>query len=468
MSDTILHTDDLPAELQPARDAFIKWSQKALLAEQAASTPKEPLYHYTDGTALRGILKTQALWCFSHLQQKDPAEFEYALRVAMDVLKRQTATDDFFKHHFAACVIDMLETNRLSGPFEFYLFSVSRHRDHGPQWTTYGRGGTGYAIGLSPALFQPEKDDLFEEANKNLHIGRVIYGDRETAGRHERSVQAAADITSQVGSQHRHLVRSFGIAAYLRIMTLELLASQMIWNCLTAKAAKFEDEREVRGIIMNVRDKFDPWRRTHAGRHYIEHVLPLKQPGSITEILVGPDAATDAEAKVRALLKAEGYPASIPVQRGMAPIPFPAAFQSDEPSAGFVQVARRPLALHGRPKEFRVETVDLTGFERIIRDGAHDAHKGRNDFGVVLVERLDGVIESVRLGKGTRFQLRVCEPLIAQCGNIRDVGRRAARSSCVDPASRCDHRALHARPLGGYRRSGVEQHVLGNFSCAAV
>jgi hypothetical protein len=320
MSDTLLFNDGLPPELQAAPRAFIEWSRGELLREQAASTPSEPLYHYTDEAALRGILQRQAFWCFSHLQQKDPAEFEYALRIAKDVLKQQSGSDDFFKKHFAACVLDMLEVNKLSGPFEFYLVSVSRHRDHGPQWAMYGHGGAGYAIGLSPALFQPDKDDLFEEANKNLHIWRVVYGDRATAARHARSVQSAADITSRIGCVHSRLVRDTGIATYLRVMAHELLASQMIWNCLTAKESQFEDEREVRGIIMNVRAKFDFCRRTHAGRHYVEHVLPLKQPGAITEILVGPDAAANAEAKVQTLLKEGGYPASIAVRRGLAPI----------------------------------------------------------------------------------------------------------------------------------------------------
>ena len=123
--------------------------------------------------------------------------FEYALGVTMEVLRRQNASDDFFKHHYAECVIDMLQVNRLSGPFEFYLFSVSRHRDHGPQWAAYGHAGTGYAIGLSPALFQPDKDDLYDDANKNLHIGRFVYGHEATAKRHELAIQAAADLTSR-------------------------------------------------------------------------------------------------------------------------------------------------------------------------------------------------------------------------------------------------------------------------------
>jgi hypothetical protein len=317
MSDPIFGV--LPSELMEAPNQLIAWSREALLREQAASTPTEPLYHYTGEDGLRGILKSETFRCFSHLQQSDPAEFEFALGVAMEVLQRQSLSKDFIKRTFAECVIDMLRKNKLSGPFEFYLVSFSRHRDHGPQWAAYGRAGTGYAIGLSPALFQPDKDDLYAEANKNLHVGRVVYGEREARDRHARSVEAAAEIARRVGNDYRALLRDGGPAVYLtylQTMAHELLASQMIWNCLTAKEQKFADEREVRGIIMNVRAKFDPWRRSVGARNYVEHVLPLKEPGSITEILVGPAAAPDSKDRVRALLKAEGYPDTIPVRRG--------------------------------------------------------------------------------------------------------------------------------------------------------
>jgi hypothetical protein len=294
---------------------FGQWARARLLIEQQESTPTEPLYHYTDMTALHSILSSQRMWCFSHEQQTDKAEFEYALAVAVRVLKKVRRSDDFFTQHFAECVLDMLEMNKLSGPFEFYLFSVSRHRDHEPQWRAYGRGGTGYAIGLSPALFQPDELDLYEEANKNLHIGRVVYGDVPTTARHELAVRAAAEITSRIGRANNDLVRAVGIASYLRAMAHELLSLQLIWNCLTAKEPDFEDERQVRGIIMNVKAKFDPWRRTHAGRTYVEHELLLKQPGSIVEVIVGPNAVPTAEATVIALLRAQGYPEGIPVRR---------------------------------------------------------------------------------------------------------------------------------------------------------
>jgi len=318
MNSRAQHHYDLPPALTAAAEEFEAWSRARLLVEQHESTPTEPLHHYTDERALRSILVTQRLWCFSHEQQKDETEFEYALDVARKVLRRVRCKAEFFMHSFAECVLDMLAANKLSGPFEFYLFSASRHRDHGPQWKEYACDGTGFAIALSPTLFQPDKDDPYEEANKNLHVGRVVYGDEPTFARHNLSIRAAAEMTSRVGRANINLVKATGVASYLAVMAHELLASQLIWNCLTAKEERFADEREVRGIIMNVKAKFDPWRRTHAGRRYVEHELPLKTPGAIVEIIVGPKARIGAEDDVRALLKAEGYPDGIPVRRSAA------------------------------------------------------------------------------------------------------------------------------------------------------
>jgi hypothetical protein len=69
----------------------------------------------------------------------------------------------------------------------------------------------------------------------------------------------------------------------------------------------------VRGIILNVKSKFDPWRRTREGRDYVEHAPPLKAVGSVSEILVGPSAPPDAKANLRAFLFEQGYPDCIPV-----------------------------------------------------------------------------------------------------------------------------------------------------------
>jgi hypothetical protein len=317
-----IHLDDLglPPALLEAPKQFTRWAQEQLLIEQNLSTPTVSLYHYTGEPSFRGILENEHFWCFSHQQQRDPNEFEYSLRMAREVIQEVGKSSDFFTHHFCACLDDLLETNKLSGPFEFYLSSFSRHRDHGPQWKEYGDGGKGFAIGLAPSLFQPDIDTLFPEANKNLHIGRVVYGDDHTCARHRAAIAKAAEITSAIGPAHPDLVKAVRPSFYLVTIARELLAQQLIWNCLTAKEARYHDEREVRGIIMNVAANFDPYRKNFGGRAYVEHQMPLKAPGAIAEILVGPLAPKGAEDVVRDFLVANGYPVGIPIFRSPSSI----------------------------------------------------------------------------------------------------------------------------------------------------
>jgi hypothetical protein len=305
----------LPPELAAALVEFDDWSKARLLIEQMASTPTETLYHYTGEEALRGILEKQHFWCFNHAHQSDPSEFAYSLGIARAIIREVGRSKDFFTLHFCACLDDLLEANELADPFDFYLVSFSRHRDHGPQWASYGKRGEGYAIGLGPSLFQPERDDLDPNPTRNLHVGRVIYGDAEAAARHREVIRVAAEITSRIGNANLELVRAARPAHYLVSIAREVLANQLVWNCLTAKNLRYADEREVRGIVMNLKPNFDPYRRSLGTRRYIEHELPLLAPGAVAEILVGPRAPADAEDRVRALLQANGYPEGIPVVR---------------------------------------------------------------------------------------------------------------------------------------------------------
>jgi len=314
--------DALPPKLWAAPQEFVAWSQQQLLVEQDESTPTGPLYHYTGGEALKGILANERIWCFSHLHQRDRTEFEYSLAIARRIIKEIGHSKDFFTQHFCGCMEDLLQNNSLTETFEFYLFSLSRHRDDKKQWEDYGDNGRGFAIGFAPALFQPDQNNLNDQANENLHVGRVIYGDGPTERRHRRVIERAAEITSRVGNANLDAVRRVRPVPYLRAMTDEVIASQLVWNCLTAKSTKYQNEREVRCIIMNVRGKFDELRRVHDDKHYIETGLPLKPVGSVVEILVGPHAPAEAATMVVDFLKAQGYPDGIPIiqsEAGLVP-----------------------------------------------------------------------------------------------------------------------------------------------------
>jgi hypothetical protein len=310
--------EPLPPELQVAPREFDAWSRAQLLKEQDASTPRAPLYHYTGEEALKGILAHEKIWCFGHQHQKDRTEFEYSLQIARRVIREVGDCDDDPIHHFCASLTDVLDNNSFAATFEFYLFSLSRHEDDPKQWREYGKGGRGFAIGFSPALFAPTEMTLKEQPNENLHVGRVIYGDVATEERHRSVIVTAASIASRVAWNNRSLVKAVRPSVYFLAMVREVIASQLIWNCLTAKHVDYSNEQEVRYIIMNVLAEFDGYRKVFEGKTYVEAPLALKAPGSIMQILVGPHASLGAEDMVSDFLKSEGYPDSISVRRSSA------------------------------------------------------------------------------------------------------------------------------------------------------
>jgi hypothetical protein len=308
----------LPKTLREAPRAFNMWSKKQLLVEQDASTPDHPLYHYTGEQALKGILANEKLWCFGHQYQKDKQEFQYSLNIARRVIKEVGESDDGPTHWFCACLLDILNNNSFTDTFEFYLFSLSRHGDDPQQWREYGDAGRGFAIGFAPTLFAPTQSVINEQTTENLFVGRVIYGDADTAARHRSVVSEAARITSRVAWANRPMPNTVKPSDYFSAVAREVIASQLIWNCLTAKHENFSNEREIRYIIMGIISKFEPHRRRFNGKAYVETPLPLKTAGNIMEILVGPSVPDGAESMVKKLLKANDYPEAIPVRRSGA------------------------------------------------------------------------------------------------------------------------------------------------------
>jgi hypothetical protein len=83
-------------------------------------------------------------------------------------------------------------------------------------------------------------------------------------------IEAAASITSRVAWANKSLRDIVKPSDYFIAMVREVIASQLIWNCLTAKHDKFANEREVRFIVMNVIARFDDLRKQFNGKTYIE------------------------------------------------------------------------------------------------------------------------------------------------------------------------------------------------------
>lgn len=309
---------EYPKELEAAPSEFVEWSQSQLAQEQVASTPKTPLYHYTGEDAFKGILQNEKFWCFSHEHQQDPNEFSFSLCVARRVLQELRDSTSGCEHHIYACIDDLLEKNNLNGVFEFYLASFSRHRDDPGQWKNYGREGKGFAIGLAPVLFHAGEVNLKPNANENVFVGRVLYGEGDTEARHRLAVTTAAKIADSFAKANPEKIKMVRPSLYVVTMAREVIANQLIWNCLTAKETKFAIEEEVRFVLMGVCKKFDSYRKNHNGRLYVETPVALKIPGNISEIIIGPNASEDAENFVSDFLQSNGYPKDIPIVRSKA------------------------------------------------------------------------------------------------------------------------------------------------------
>jgi hypothetical protein len=86
----------------------------------------------------------------------------------------------------------------------------------------------------------------------------------------------------------------------------EVLASPLIWNCLTCKHPAYERENEVRLVILGGQKTFKgkvPVRiRKSEVVPYFNRPMGLHKPGAIVEVVIGPAAPTGAEAGVQTLL----------------------------------------------------------------------------------------------------------------------------------------------------------------------
>jgi hypothetical protein len=200
---------------------------------------------------------------------------------------------------FCELTADLLTTGNLDSTFGFYVASFSRKRDHFHQWKHYAREGQGFAIGFGPQLFAIE-DKLNRQPHKNIFVASVHYGDLAARLNHRPAIDSAARIVADTAEHKSRAMHDINRGVpFFREMADHLLASELILNCLIAKDPKWAPEHEVREFILGENAKLAPCvsTRYRAGETvpYIAGDMPLRQPGGIAEILIGPAAPTDAE-----------------------------------------------------------------------------------------------------------------------------------------------------------------------------
>jgi hypothetical protein len=281
-------------------------SRVRLRTAEVRSAITSPLYHYTDRRGLEGIITVQQFW-FTHYQHlNDDTELKFGMDVAKTTLLEIGARSSNVKI-FCDMVIDLFSDDNMSGTFEFYIASFSRNADSPHQWEKYAEHRQGFAIGIAPRLFAIENKPN-RNPHENVFVAPVFYGDSAGRTHHLPAIESAARIVEETVRRKAQAMRDInrGMPFFDELGKM-LIASELILNSLTLKHQDWAAEQEVRLFIIGEIANLAPYISTRSrGAEtvpFIKSDMPLQQPGSIVEIVIGSDAPSDAEDFVCSLLK---------------------------------------------------------------------------------------------------------------------------------------------------------------------
>ena len=320
MADATASPAQLPPVLQEAIQKFNARTEQHLKAEQDADTITEPLYHYTNGYGIKGILESGQVWFTDYRHLNDPSELTHGIDMARDVARRLAPADGPVRL-FLETFVDLFRQENFASTLQFFIASFSRDGDDLGQWRAYADNGRGFAIGFPPHMFRigdPIPGRLPE------FVGPVRYKINEVCARHAAALEEAAAIFLDTVKANLELVRDKPIGtSFIDQFVREIIAQPLIWNCLTSKNPAYEHEQEVRLLIMGMPRHLSPHVTTRLRGSeivpYIAHPMALREPNNLGPIVVGPAAPPDAERTVRTLLASLGLDPNIVVSRSDIP-----------------------------------------------------------------------------------------------------------------------------------------------------
>ena len=313
---------ELPQILEIAIQDYQEWADRQMMSVQKKTDVSKPLYHYTDAAGLKGIITNQVFWFTDFRHLNDPTEMHHGMNLARPLIDAGKSKKG--RAGLLYAMLDDLFTFRnFSTVFAFFISCFTRKRDDLGQWRLNADDGRGFAIGLSARLFAIE-NSLGNIPTQNVFVSPVFYNNVVTTRRHRQPMEQAVSVFLLASNYaHRYLKHSSIGVPFLRELALQVIASPMIWNCLTCKHSAYQEEDEVRLVVLGKKTKFRKYRRTRQRNGkavpYIESNMPLHERGSICEIIIGPAAPKTAETYVRKVLKDAGIKFAIPIRRSKIP-----------------------------------------------------------------------------------------------------------------------------------------------------
>jgi hypothetical protein len=256
---------------------------------------------------LLGVVSKRKIWLTNILHLNDPSELGYGIDIASSILKDE-AERSGNNHVGEFCAWTRHVLVKAGGEiFSFYVGSFSREGDDLGQWRAYADNGRGVAIGLSPDLFAVVADQTTLGIAEKTMAANVTYDRAQCEQNFREAIRRAVAIFTRGLA---HITADVEREQFGRELASHL-AVPMFHYAITSKHPAYEHERETRLLLLNDRVHLDPLCefRTRGSTlvPYIPSPLPVRRPGAITKIVVGPAAADVlAEDAVRAFLRRHG------------------------------------------------------------------------------------------------------------------------------------------------------------------
>ena len=111
----------LPPALHGAIGKYRQWADEHLKAERDTNTIDTPLYRYTDGHGLKGIIADQRIWFTDYRHMNDPSELIHGMEVGRGTAAEIALHADKRVQMFLETLIDMFTQANFETSLEFFI-----------------------------------------------------------------------------------------------------------------------------------------------------------------------------------------------------------------------------------------------------------------------------------------------------------------------------------------------------------
>lgn len=272
------------------------------------------IYHYTNGSGLRGILENHCLWGTSLAYVNDARELKHGQEKCYDVITmlREKRNANSRYDELLRILLNEIENLKAS---QVYATCFSKNGDQLSQWRGYASNTTGYSIGFDAAellrINVRERNVITEGTWTEVRQVNIIYD----SVLQSEVLTKMIDTFASICAVHELFADSKAqtmIARWLMIHLEELIVG--------FKHHSFEEERESRIFVRS--DNIDEVKlreRNGAFIPYIEFAYAKNSKLPIRKIIISPTEDYERkEASLQLLLQKTGYD-DVEIKRSESP-----------------------------------------------------------------------------------------------------------------------------------------------------